>query len=187
MDFLEAIRPLTFRAKLALPLIYSEHIIWSIPLLDNQVQVLNKGFTTSWQWIQNQSITAFDIYETIYPMLRLTEKPPDEKFLNAVSSVISAVYYVSWKADSYDFTDLGRDNRSLYGGDFFDITNQTALDAKNQAIQSTDYPEKELAWQKNVLKYLTINYQAVKLGELGPEIPRDINSIIEVFLQTENK
>ncbi len=173
MDFLNAIRPLSFRAKLALPLVYSEHVIWTHPLTEHQAQTLNQGLAATWQWIEDQSNTALDIYQTIYPMLRFTEGSPDEKFLNAVSSVISAVYYAAWKADGYDFTNLGRDNSAFYGGDFFEVTKQMALDARDFAILAAHDADKEKVWQEAVLHHYLTYYQAETLGELGPKITRE--------------
>jgi hypothetical protein len=79
MEFLEVIKPLTFRAKLALPLIYAEHVIFKFAFTEDQSTILNVGFDACWKWIKDQSISAHDIYETIAPILMLTTKPQDDE------------------------------------------------------------------------------------------------------------
>jgi Immunity protein Imm6 len=179
-DFLDEMKLLTYRAVLALPLIYSEHVVWNFEFSENQKTSIETGLSTSWRWLTDQSVTAYQIYETIYPMLRLTELDRDEKWMSAVSSVISAVYYVTWRADAYDFTHLKRNNRSLYGGDLFDVTREMTLEAKNQALEASSDLQKEMQWQDKVLSHLKIHYRAEKLGELGPGIPRDLGSRIAI-------
>lgn len=174
MEFLEMIKPLTFRAKLALPLIYAEHTLRKFTFTEDQTIVLNAGFDACWKWIKDQSISAYDIYETISPILILTTKPQnDKKRLNAISAAISAVYYATWKADSYDFTRLGIDNRSKYGGDLFEITAKTALEAKNYAIKAADDSKEEFLWQQETLSFFLTHYKALTPGEMGSEITRE--------------
>jgi hypothetical protein len=173
MDFLETVKPLAFRAKLALPLVYAEHVIWRFSFTAEHAAALRLGLETAWRWIADQSVTALEIYETIYPMLRLTEGPQeDRKRLEGICSVISAVYYVAWRAESYDFTHQGIDNRKLFGGDFFDVTAQIALDAKNQAIRAAKHPKSEFAWQQEQLQSFLERYRTDQPGTLGPLVPR---------------
>jgi hypothetical protein len=174
MDFLGAIKLLTFRAKLALPLIYAEHIIHKFTFTEDQTIILNAGFEACWKWIKDQSISAYDIYETIPPILMLTTKPQNnKKRLSAISAAISAIYYVTWKADSYEFTRLGIDNRSKYGGDLFEITVKTALEAKNYAVRAADDSKEEFLWQQEKLSFFLTHHKALITGEMGSEISRE--------------
>jgi hypothetical protein len=163
IEFLRKTATLTYRAKIALPLIYAEHISSSFSFEENQDTLISKALNSAWQWIDNQSIHAYEIYLNIQPLHELSQEVEDDEKASAILSLISALYYTAWKADGYDFTDLGIDNRARYGGDFFEISESASFEAKDYALEATDDPKNEKIWQDDKLDYMIKNYKALKI------------------------
>jgi hypothetical protein len=173
-DFLEHIKPLSYRAKIALPLLYAEHVLWTYSFSEAQTSSLRRPLDLAWTWLEDQSVQAHDIYLEIQPLHEVTQELEDDGALEAVLATISALYYGAWKADGYDFTDLKRDNRSLYGGDFFEISSKTALEAQELAARAAANQAAELRWQEQTLNTLLETHRAADPGQLGPPLHREV-------------
>jgi Immunity protein Imm6 len=171
---IQVIKEIEFRPRLSLILAISQHVNTILKNNKNIDLDLEKAFKSAWKWLENQENTAFDIYDLTQPLFEHAAVfKNSEKILSTIYSAISALYYAVWEIDAYEFTYLGRDNSAKFKSDFFEISDSFIEDTIKYALQASDNPDAESAWQQNRILYFYEKYKSQKSDSLGEYVSQE--------------
>jgi hypothetical protein len=164
----KTIKEIALRPRLSLILAIAERVKNTLNLEKDVLSDTRVAFDSTQSWLKDQKNTALDIYNLTQPLFEHAAVfQNSQKIRSAIYSAISALYYAVWEIDAYEFTYLGRDNSAKFKSDFFEISDSAIEDTIQYALEASDDPDAEAAWQQNRILYFHKKYKNPKNDSLG--------------------
>jgi hypothetical protein len=129
-----------------------------------------QALRAAWGWEFGEPVSSRELYEYIHPLLAFESGlATNRKQLDALLSVVSAIYYVTWKAD-------GLERRARVASRDKNLPNDVAEVDEDTVAQSLDYAarsagdESEARWQQEAINKLHADFAVEDMNELGERV-----------------
>lgn len=160
---LEKLEQLPVNAQVALALACAERALdaFAEQAADDMLETMEvydrckAALRDGWAWETERSTTVYQLYAHLEPLLvceyryNLTQRP---RLRDALFSVISAMYFTTWKAEGYAY------NHGLLQeplpNDIADVTMESLTRCMDYAVRASVAPGAERNWQTTVIDRL---------------------------------